>query len=74
VGPDGELRVRVRPPAADGAANEALLRVLAEALGVRRSAVAIERGHGSRLKGIIVEGKSADELSALWPGLDVTSI
>jgi len=51
-GADGrqELEVRVAAAPADGAANEAVVKLLADALGVSRSEVAIISGHSSRHK------------------------
>lgn len=55
-GPYGDaLRVRVAAPANDGKANTELVRFLAEALGVPRSAVSITRGSSSRDKVVRVE-------------------
>jgi len=48
--------VRVTAPPLDGAANEALVRFLAERLGVAPSAVRVESGAGSRAKVVAVEG------------------
>jgi uncharacterized protein (TIGR00251 family) len=53
---DGRLRVAVTAPPEAGAANKAALRLLASALGVRRSAVTLERGAGSRRKTVHVLG------------------
>jgi uncharacterized protein len=69
---DGRLRVRVAAPPVDGAANESLLRLLAEALDVPRGAVSIESGTTSRLKRVRVEDLSAETLTARWAGLAVT--
>ena len=44
------LTVYLRERAVDGAANEALTRVLATHYGVARSAVSIIRGHAARVK------------------------
>jgi uncharacterized protein (TIGR00251 family) len=65
VGPAGnELRVKVTAPPVDAAANEALLRFLAEHLGCPRNRVELVRGQTSRHKvvkiyGIPVEGIAA---------------
>jgi uncharacterized protein YggU (UPF0235/DUF167 family) len=68
---DGALRVRVAAPPVDGAANEALLRVVADALGVPRSRVRLAAGASSRHKLIEVDGIDAAALRSRWPGLDV---
>jgi uncharacterized protein (TIGR00251 family) len=52
----GALKVRVAAPPVGGAANEALVRFLAEQLGVARSAVRVESGSAGRAKVIAVEG------------------
>ena len=51
-GADGreELLIRVAEAPADGAANEAVVRLLAKALGLNRSEVTIVSGHASRHK------------------------
>ena len=53
---DPLLRVRVTAPPEDGKANAAVLALLAEALGVPKSALAIASGHTARLKRIVVHG------------------
>ena len=52
AGADGreELEVRVAEAPADGAANEAVVKLLAKALGISRSQVAIISGQSSRHK------------------------
>lgn len=52
TGPDGreELEVRVSEAPAEGAANEAVVRLLARALGISRSELSIIAGHASRHK------------------------
>jgi len=51
-----ELRIRLQAPPVDGAANEALVRFLAEALGAPRSAVEIVSGLASRSKTVVIRG------------------
>jgi len=55
AGEDGELVVYVRERAVDGAANTAVVRVVAEHLGVPKSRVSIRRGHTSRQKTLEVD-------------------
>lgn len=69
VGASGELRVRVRVPAADGAANAAVLRLLADELHVALSLVRLERGAAARLKRVAVEGLDPAAVAHRWPGL-----
>lgn len=47
---DGSLIACVREVAADGKANEALIKMLAEYYGVAKTRVSIIRGHTSRRK------------------------
>ena len=49
-----ELEIRVAEAPADGAANEAVEKLLAKALGVSRSQVTITAGHSSRHKRLSV--------------------
>lgn len=58
------LRVRVRARPVEGEANAALLKLLAKALDLPKSAVSLERGGQSRLKRIAVDGLSPDEVRA----------
>jgi uncharacterized protein (TIGR00251 family) len=53
---DGRLKVALSAPPVDGAANEALVEFLAEALGVRRADVALLEGQASRRKRLAVRG------------------
>ncbi len=59
------VEVRVRAKAVDGAANKAILEVLAAALGVRRSAVTILRGEHGRTKHVQVDAAPDSVWSAL---------
>ena len=48
--PDGIYTCRVREPAKEGRANDAVVRALAEHFGVAKSRVAIVKGSGSKHK------------------------
>ena len=50
------LTVFVSERAVDGAANDAVVRVLADHFGVRQRDVTIVRGHTSRVKRVEVDG------------------
>lgn len=52
----GELTVYLNERAVDGAANDALVKVLAKHLGVSKSRVEIVRGHTSRVKQVRIGG------------------
>ncbi len=54
-------RVRVRAPALDGRANEALCEVLAAALGLRASALEVAHGAKGRRKLIRVRGLTTEQ-------------
>lgn len=56
------LKVAVTAPPEAGRANQAVQRLLAEALGVRRSAVRIVAGRASREKLIAIDGLTAEQL------------
>ena len=68
---DGVLRARVGAPAVEGAANNALIRLIAEELGVPRSDVRIVAGATSRQKLVVVDAGDAEAIVARWPGLRV---
>jgi len=60
--PDGRMKVAIAAPPVDGRANEALVRFVAEALGVRTNAVRVAHGAGGRDKVVEVDLDS-DELA-----------
>lgn len=58
---DGALRVAVSAPPDKGKANAAILDVLAEALGIKTSQLALISGETSRRKRILLAGLSVEE-------------
>lgn len=57
----GGIKIRLTAPPVDNAANEALIRFLAETLSVSRSQVEIVTGHTSRDKIVRVTGVGQEE-------------
>ena len=53
---DGTLKIRLTAPPVNGAANDALVRYLADSFGVPRSAVEILSGHTARQKVVRITG------------------
>ena len=53
---EGVLRIRLKAPAIEGRANEALCAFLAERLGTSKSQVEILKGQAGRLKQVRVRG------------------
>jgi uncharacterized protein (TIGR00251 family) len=62
---EGVLRVRLRAPPVDGAANEALVRFLADELGVARRQVRMVSGFGSRTKTVEIDALTLPALDRI---------
>ena len=60
----GEWKVAVAAPPLEGRANEAVVELVSELLGVKRRQVTVARGAGSRTKLVEVEGVSEAEAEA----------
>jgi uncharacterized protein (TIGR00251 family) len=61
IGAGDELRIRVSAPPVDAAANEALIRLLAERLKCPRGRVELVRGHKSRHKIVKLHGFTPEQ-------------
>jgi len=59
------LAVRLSAPPVEGAANAALVRLIAKALGVAKRDVALVSGAGARLKRLHIKGEPAALAKAL---------
>lgn len=55
------LKIKVTAPPVDAAANEALVKFLAEILDCARSRIELIRGHKSRCKMLLLHGFARDE-------------
>ena len=69
VSEEGVLQARVSAPAVSGAANTALVRLLADELDVSRSSVRLVAGATGRHKLIMVDGVTPQQVAKLWPGI-----
>lgn len=58
------LKVRVAAPPVDGAANEELIRFLAQEFSIARSAIHLESGASGRHKRIRLQGVTAQRVTA----------
>lgn len=61
IAPDGNVKVFVTAPPADGEANDAVLKVLAKALSVAPTSLSVVRGQKSREKVIDLSNLSKNE-------------
>jgi len=59
------LKIRVAAPPEAGRANDAIVRTLADALGIARRAVEVVAGHGSPAKLMRLRGVSPERLDSL---------
>jgi uncharacterized protein (TIGR00251 family) len=66
---DGSLKVRLKSPPVEGAANAELLEVLADAFGVARRALTIAGGAQSRTKRVRIEGLDEQDVAAVMARL-----
>ena len=57
-----ELRIKVTAPPVDAAANEALIKLLAQELDCPRNRIELVRGHTSRHKTVKVYGLAAEDV------------
>lgn len=61
------LKVKVKAPPEKGRANEAVIALLAERLGIDSSSIAVVSGHGSPAKIVAVEGMDDEALRQAFP-------
>jgi uncharacterized protein YggU (UPF0235/DUF167 family) len=74
INPAGVVSVRVKASPTDGAANQAVLRVLGRALNVPPTSLSIHSGYSARRKRIEMDGLSvAEALAQLNRGLPASA-
>lgn len=64
----GMVKVKVREPAVEGKANEALLALLSGVLGIPRRQLQLLSGEQSRMKRVLAEGIDAEAVLARLTG------
>ena len=62
---DGSLKIRLRAPALENRANEALMEFLADLLRIPKAAVRIQSGEHSRMKRVEIRGVTRHQVLAL---------
>jgi len=62
---DGSLKVRLKSPPVDGAANEELVRLLSKEFAVSRSTIEIVSGQTSKLKVVGIDVDDTDRILAI---------
>lgn len=67
IGPmhDGRIKIAVTAPPVDGAANAAVIELLARRLGVARGDIAVVAGAGSRRKTLRIERVTRQQIEEL---------
>ncbi len=66
---DGVVIVSVTAPPVDGRANEEIIEVLADHLGVKRADVALVSGETAKTKILQIKGLSSEAIEARLPGM-----
>jgi uncharacterized protein (TIGR00251 family) len=61
------LKVKVKAPPEKGRANEAVVALLADRLGVDPASIAVVSGHGSPAKVMAVDGMDDEAIRAAFP-------
>jgi len=62
---DGAIKIKLKSPPVDGAANEELIRFISKLLAIPRSNIEIISGQASRTKRIQVMGATPEQIDAI---------
>ena len=63
---DDKIKLQLKAPPVDGAANKALIGFMSELCGVSKSAITIELGQSARTKRVKVDGLTDSELLSVF--------
>ena len=61
------LKIRLQAPPVDGKANVALVKFLADTLGIARSNITLLSGETSRVKRVLIRSLDEAGVRRLWP-------
>lgn len=61
--------VRLRAPAIDGKANEALVEFMSEVLGIAKGKIVLVKGHTARVKCLLIEAEEVNVIQQLEKAL-----
>ena len=67
LGESLKVKVKVKAPPEKGRANEAVVALLAECLGIDASSIAVVSGHASAAKVVEVDGMDSEAIRAAFP-------
>jgi uncharacterized protein (TIGR00251 family) len=67
LGDSLKVKVKVKAPPEKGRANEAVVALLADRLGVDASSIAVVSGHGSPAKIVAVDGMDDEAIRQAFP-------
>ena len=62
---DGAVKVKLASPPVEGAANDELIKIIAKAFDVPKSAVEISAGHTSKRKMVRISGSDPEKIAAV---------
>ena len=62
------LKVKVKAPPEKGRANEAVITLLADRVGIDASSIVVVSGHGSPAKVVAIDGMPNEAIRAAFPG------
>jgi uncharacterized protein (TIGR00251 family) len=62
---NGALKIKIQAPPVDGKANEEIVRFLSKKLEISKSKIEILKGDKSKLKKVLIEGLSLEQIKSM---------